>query len=496
MSFVRLIPLILIIIIFIYIKFPEFIQTYNSFTTPGFLKVSYLYWVNNGYSMPLFVTLRDLILPQIFPLLNYISLLYLIFLFVPLLSNSIRKNSEIIFYILLYLVFSFLISMPNVPFSKFWESLFFKFPILADFRTQYVEISPFQNILMAYLIGFGSYSLIRIVSNIKNYFIKIIPVILIFIVLIGSPNAYNHNSLVYDYSSVHVPQDFLSVINYLNSHSSQNESILVLPVSETENAENWYHGPSLFPLFLKSQIILGGGYYSPSPTIRSAICTAYLDIYYGNISNNATLYMKNLFYIFNIHYIIVEKDYNDSFYPTLPSGYSNQELLRGVSTYENAGLVKLVYNNTLYSIYETNINSSLAFYSYRNYTIWDLLNSSNITQLIHPLDVEYVSLNHYIISFNNFNKSIMPIFLYFMISSSSNWAMNGGKVINKSNYYGYSLFKIEPYSDKITIYYNQSYTPIIENSMIVILPLILSLILYIFRSSFQKFIKSRKFSKY
>ncbi|AWR96248.2 hypothetical protein DFR86_00940 [Acidianus sulfidivorans JP7] len=479
---------------YIYLKFPQLIDIYKSFVNPDFLQGSFQYWVANSYCQPLYLTILGLRANQIAD--NYLLFSFSLILFIIsvyfILSNKLSKDMEINVIFLLALIFAFLYSMPNVPFSKFWESLFFKFPILSALRTQYVEVTPFQNLLQAYLIGFGSYSVVVSVNNIKRKLSRtvlfVIPVMTIIGISIVSPiNILSGGSYVV------IPNSFFQTINYLNEQGS-NFSVLVVPISATENGESWYHGPSLFPLFLKPQTILGGGYYSLTNYIRGILCDAYFDIYYGNVTNHSIKYVKNVFYLFNIQYIVVEKDYNSSIYPTYPSGWTFSQLQNGVNLYEKANINKLVLNNTDYEIYRTNINSSFAFYSNYNYTLNYLINSTNITSLLHPLEVRVISPLNYIIKISpeEINKTI---YLYFMIPYSSQWRIFGAEVLSNSSIQGYSLFKIEPQNGTIQIIYiysNYDYV-YLELFTIFVLPFLIGMILYRFRNDIGKKFYNKNF---
>jgi len=475
----RVIPILSIIIGFIYIKFPELMSIYQAFDNPSFIKLSYYYWVSNSCGESLELTLRgfnaNFGLPPIY--VYYTSFLIpLIYLF-TLFNKNTNRRVEAIFMVIEVLLFTFLYSMPNVPFSSFWEKLFFEFPIMTDLRTQYVIIAPFQGLVMSIAFGLGSYALLKSLSYRKIY--KIISILLISISILG----VSFNVLAYGSpNAVHVPQEFLDVSNFINKNSSYNSSVLVLPIFGTENSESWYHGPSLFPLFLKPFPILGGYYYSLSSNTFNVINNVYYRIYNGNITNESVNYVKNFFYIFNVRYIIVEKDAT-TFGPLVmfPSGYSYNKLEGGVQNFSNINALKLSYKNSLYAVYDTNIKSSLAFISKGNYSLDYLMSSNNLTKILIPVSVKYISPTQYILKINEVNSTM---FLYFMIPYSTGWNISGAKVISQSDYYGYNLFEIRPNNNTI-VFVNSNIDCSVNYGikniiMELVLPLIVALIIFIF----------------
>ncbi|QXJ28569.1 hypothetical protein J5U23_01438 [Saccharolobus shibatae B12] len=437
----RVILLLSLIGGYLYLKIGEMISIYQSFTNPGFIKISYYYWVTNAQAESLSLTLRGLNANFGIPPANiyYFSLiLAIIYLFIPI-NRETRKRGEALFMLSEFLLFTFLYSMPNVPFSSFWEKLFFEFPIMTDLRTQYVLITPFQGLLMSIAFGLGSYGFIKSLSYKKIG--KIVSLILVFISIIG----VSFSILAYGPSGiVHVPQEFLNTVNFINSHSSYNLTVLILPIFGTEDSQSWYHGPSLFPLFLKPLPILGGYYYSVSSEMFNTINGVYYHIYEENTSSKSMNYVKNFFYLFNVRYIIVEKT-AVKFGPLVifsPYGsYSYSSLKEGIQNFTKLNVLKLSYNNSLYFVYSTDINSSLGLISFENYSITYILNSSNITRLLIPIQVIYISPAEYILKLENITNS--TLYLYLMIPYSEGWNITGAKVISHSNYYGYNLFKIE-----------------------------------------------------
>ncbi|AWR96237.1 hypothetical protein DFR86_00870 [Acidianus sulfidivorans JP7] len=483
-NYLRVLILLVIVSAFIYIEFPNIISLYNLYTVKSFVIGSYYYWIDNSHAQPIYYTLLGLSEVQA----PEDSLLYIFSLFVFIISlfyifnKDLLRNIEVNTIFLLTLVFALLYSIPNFPFSGFWQSLFLKFPILVDVRTPYIEVAPYQTLLQAYLLGLGVYSFLFISNKINSKAIKTylsaLPLVGIIVISIGNPIGILHGG-----SYVVIPNSFFQVINYLNKQG-QNMSVLPLPISETEDGEEWYQGPSLFPLFLKPQTILGGGYYSISGDVRQVLCKAYVNIYYGNITNNNTKFIENVFYLFDIHYIILEKDYQSYYYPTYPVYWNFSQLQKGVNTYEKAGIVKLVLENRDYEIYTVNgvsNSSSLAFISNNSYSI-NYLISSNISSLLRPLQVKVISPTEYEIKISpqEINK---VSYLYFMIPYTS-WKIVGAEVLNSSSIQGYSLFKIKPLNQTIKIIYSNYPLPsfdYLKLFSIFILPYLLSIILYVIR---------------
>ncbi|WP_338598634.1 hypothetical protein V6M85_08110 [Sulfolobus tengchongensis] len=444
----RVLLLLLSIIGFILIRMSRLLAIYSSFSQDkSFIEISFYYWVTNSYGSPLYLTLRGINanfgLP---PLYIYLSTLFIPILYLFILFNKkTRRNGETLLFLFLILIFAFLYSMPNVPFSSFWEKLFFEFPIMTDIRTQYVLVAPFLGSVMSYGVGFGVYAILEEIKR-RRIYLKALAVILI-IVAVFLPAG---NVLVNGGNYIIVPYQFLKVVNFINDNSNYNSSVIVFPIFPTENSEIWYHGPSLFPLFLKPYVILGGGYYSPSPTAMGEIATFYNYIYLGN--SNATRYVSNFIYLFNIHYIIVEKT-AAGFGPLgpCPSGFNVNQLENGTETYEKLGLLKLVYNNSLYEVLKTNVSSSLVFIGFENYTIQNLLNSTDLSAILTPADIKYISPIEYMVNVNSafINNTV---YLYFTIPYSQGWEVRGAEVYNYSDWYGYTLFKLKPINNTLILY--------------------------------------------
>ncbi|BFI73721.1 hypothetical protein YN1_7080 [Nanoarchaeota archaeon] len=482
--FGRVILLLSLIFGFFFIKYSFIIYEYNLYTSNmHFLRTSFQFWMGNSQSLPLLTTLTG---NHIFynPLYQYIFIFILpiIYSFI-ILNKKVSKNKEILFFFISFLIFTFLYSMPNVPFSSFWENLFYKYPIMVDLRTQYIIIAPFQGFLMVYLIGFGIYGILDYIKDklgkIKKYIIYILLPIIILgsnadLVLFGSP------------SIVYIPSQFLNTVNYINSHTSYTNNVIIYPIFVTENSETWYKGNNIFSLFLKPNTILGGYYYSVNSYIENIIYSEYMNIYNSDTSKNAINYNKNFFYLFNVKYIIFEKDaINTTILPIYPYTYFVNNTVSGLNNYQNLGIISLVYNNSLYSVYSTNTNSSLIFLSYNNYPIDYLLNSDNITGLLIPLEIEYISPIEYKVDIDP-EYLDKKVYLYFMIPYVNGWNIEGGELLNETNYYGYTQFIIIPENNTIILY-----NPLIQNSinkgllevfLEILLPLILSGILYKFRN--------------
>lgn len=458
-KYIRILLVFIPIILFILINIHSLLYIYNETVSKGFLEVSYSYWINNAEGMPLFETLRGLIfairLSSYAYLLSFgIVLVYLS----PLLLNYRKRriSSEILLYIVLFLVISFLYSMPNVPFSNFFKSLFFKFPILSDLRTQYVIVGPFESLVLSIVIGFGSYYIIDKLS-IKGKKFVIIVIILILLSTIGT----NSNVLIFGLNqyegfpnAVHVPEEFINTVNYINSHSSTSSAVWVLPISATENAEKWYQGQNLFNLFLKSRVILGGGYYSYDNEERSIIDIAETIIGESNFSKDSLLYLYNFLYLFNMHYIILEKDYNYHVYP-LEICFSITQLYDGLNNLSELGIIKLVFNNSLYSVYSTNIRSSFVFISYENLSenLTKILFTENLTKILFTGNLNQINPTEYITRINPsfINKTV---YMYIMLPYSSDISIIGANIINKSAFLGgYTLLKLHINSTKLIIIY-------------------------------------------
>ncbi|QGA68903.1 hypothetical protein [Sulfolobus sp. E11-6] len=466
------------------LKYNEILTMYKSFaSSKSFIFISYYYWVSNSYGSPLFATLRGINynfgLPPIY--IDIASFAIPILYLFSLINKKISKNSEILLFLSLSLIFAFLYSMPNVPFQHFWEKLFFEFPILTDIRTQYILVAPFEGLAFSYAVGFGSYALFDMVKNNGKVY-KLLSIILVALVIIVVP--FNVLTEGGGQSIVHVPTEFLSVVNYLNGNSNYNMSVIVFPIFLTENAEAWYHGPSIFPLFLKPMLILGGYYYSPSSIVYGLINNFYYNVYFGNITPKAINYFNNFIYLFNVHDIIVEKTAT-SFGPLVPepSGFSIDQLNKGLEEYAKSGLIKLSYNNSLYEIYSTNVKSSMLFVSESYYNITQLLYSNNVSYFLKPIPVKYVSPIEY---FAYINSSYIgkSVYLYLILPYSQGWQIEeGGKLLNVSNYFGYILFEVNITSTKL-IFYNGFAQQTLDNGikqieMMLVLPVFLSFIIYI-----------------
>ena len=492
-----LIPLVLLFL-YISIELNYLLSIYNSFTNPDFVNGSYTFWVDNAKYEGLALTLRGLNanfgLPQ--PSVYYFSIILVLIYSFVLITERSSRNPEAIFVFSELLLFTLLYSMPNVPFSSFWEELFFKFPVMVDLRTQYVIITPFQGFLMSITVGLGSYYLMRVLASRRQLEILSLILILLVIVGIGFDVLVNGSPSV-----VYVPQEFLGVSDFINQRTSYNSSVLILPVFCTEDSQSWYHGPSLFSLFLKPFSILGGNYYSISERIFYVINNVYYNIYKGNTSSNGINYVKNFFYLFNVKYIVVEKT-AQSYGPLSiysPSGlYSYHTLESGLENYTKANVINLVYDNSMYSVYSTGANSSIGFLAYDNYSIYYLLNSDNISKLLFPIQVIYVSPSEYILKMpdNEINRNNV-IYLYLMIPYDKDWNLRGAIVVSHENYYGYNIFKIK--IENSTIYLINSYvnnslkTGLIKFSIEFVLPLMIASLIRGLSLSFN--LKDRKLKK-
>ncbi|WP_152411951.1 hypothetical protein [Saccharolobus islandicus] len=459
-KYIRILLVFIPITLFILINIHSLLSIYNETVSQGFLKVSYLYWVNNAKEMPLFETLRGLILVIRLPAYAYflsfgIALIYLS----PLILNNRKRqiNSEILLYIVLFLVVSFLYSMPNVPFSNFLKTLFFKFPILSDLRTQYVIVGPFESLVISIVVGLGSYYIIDKLS-IKGKKFSIMVIILILLSIVGTTSNvlfFGLNQYTSFPNSVNVPEGFINTVNYINLHSSINSAVWILPISATENAEKWYQGQNLFNLFLKNRVILGGGYYSYNKEERTIIDIAETIIGKSNFTKDSLLYLYNFFYLFNIHYIILEKDYNYNAYP-IEICFAITQLYDGLNNLSKLGIIKLVFNNSLYSVYSTNIKSSFAFISYENLSenLTKILFIDNLTKPLFIGNLTQINPTEYIININPsyINKTA---FIYIMLPYSSNINVNGASIINKSVFLGgYTLLELHINSAKLVIIYS------------------------------------------
>ncbi len=482
----RVILLLLLIIGFILLNMNELLSLYNNFVpNKNFVAISFNYWVGNSNFSPLYISLRGInVQPyQHIPLYIFLSTLSvpILYLFI-LINKKTRKNGESVFFLTLVLIFVFLRSMPNVPFSSFWESLFFKFPIMTDLRTQQVLVAPFLGLAISYGIGLGTYALFQEIKGKRTY--KIIAMILIVLALFVPVS----NALVNGGSNiVIVPNQFKEVVNYINARSNYNSSSIVFPIFATENAEKWYSGPSLFPLFLKPYVILGGGYYSPSETVREVISNFYNFIYVGNFSE--WRYISDFIYLFDIHYIIIEKSATTvGAISPCPSNFNEEQLEKNIITFEKLGLLKLVYNNSLYMILKTNISSSLAFIGDRNYSIQSLLNSTNISSLLIPGNIEYISPLEYkiLLNYMYINKTI---YLYLMIPYSLDWKIKGGIVYNYSNWNGYMEFKLRPINNTVILYNTLfNYTFSIQKNKIIalfFLPILIGSLILLLEKKFK-----------
>ena len=492
------IPLIFLSLI-LSIELNNILSIYNSFINPDFIKVSYYFWVNNAKLEGLALTLRGINMINGMPPLNiyYFTLLVVLVYSFVLIADKTR-NAEPIFIFSSLLLFTFLYSMPNVPFSSFWENLFFELPIMADLRSQYVLITPFQGLLMSISFGLGSYYFMR--SLFLRRSLKIVSVTLIFLVITGT----GLNILVYGSPFiVHIPHEFLEVSNFINPNASYNSTVLILPIFGTENSESWYHGPSLFSLFLKPFPILGGYYYSASRETREIVNIVYYNIYSGNTSNTSINYIRNFFYLFNVKYVIVEKTARPYIYLTIfsPKGlYSYHEFESGLINFTKYNVIKLKINNSMYLVYSTGINSSIGFIAYENYSIDYLLKSDNISKLLIPIQVIYVSPAEYIIKIPErlLNQSSI-YYLYLMIPYNKGWNLSGTIVLSHTNYYGYNVFKIK--IENSTIYLinlevNNSLKPGITKVLIMfILPIALALMLLKLNNKLKEF-RFRKILEY
>ena len=488
-KYIRPLLVIVPLIVFILVNFDSIYNTYKAFTSPSFIEVSYLYWVSNAQNLPLYETLRGLIGTIIhLPQLSYVLSFAVVLVYVtPLILSGREKrtSSEILFFIILFLVTTFLYSMPNVPFSDFFKTLFFKFPILADLRTQWVLVGPFESLLLSIVVSFGTYNIIDVLSVKGKRFVVLGLVLIIVSTIIG----VNYQTLIFGSNSssdipmaINIPEEFIAAANYINAHSSLNSSVFILPLSATENGEKWYSGNNLFNLFLKSRVILGGGYYSHSNEERSIIDNAEIVIAKSSYQNKtATLYLYNFLYLYNIHYIIFEKDYYayNGYYLEFP--FPLTKLNSGLNNFSKVGLIDLVYNNSFYSIYATKINSSFVFVSYENISgnLTRAMLSENLTRILSVAYLSQINPAKYVIyvSPSYINDTI---YMYIMLPYSSYIEVRGADVINKSVFLGgYMLLKLHVNSSKLTLIYQEYYKSFLDGVRKLILEILLPIILAI-----------------
>jgi len=486
-KFLRLFLIFIPIVIFIGIKINSILDTYNETVfSEEFVKGSYLFWVDNSEMAPLFETLRGLIYAIKLPYYSYIfSFAFPIFYMLPIVLK--RTRSEVVFYIVMFLITSFLYSMPNVPLSAFFKSLFFKFPVLADLRTQYVLVGPFESLFLSIVMGFGLFYFINLFSD-RSLSKKLVALILAVLVVIIPPfNVLSYGlNHVYGFPiTVDIPRNFLEVSNYINNNSFQNSSVWILPISATENGETWYQGQNLFNLFLKDRVILGGGYYSYNQEERKIIYNAEMIIGYSNFTPSNLLYLYNYLYLFNIHYIILEKDYNYKAYP-VEICLTISQLIQGLTNYTKFNITKEILNNTLYSVYGSEIESSFAFVS--NYNI-----TSNISIILHHENLSTLLISENLIENNQPEKYIiyinpqfinMTVYLYLMLPFSLHIDLIGAQILQKSVFLGdYILLKVHVYSHKLVLIYSK-YNRSFINGMLhlliqIILPTLLGILINI-----------------
>ena len=485
--YIRVVVPIILSSVYLTIELSYITQLLNSFISQDFIKLSYNYWVANAKAEGLGLTLRGINTNFGLPPLNvyYFTLLVVLIYSFILITKRALRSSEPIFIFTVLLLFTFLYSMPNVPFSSFWERLFFEFPIMVDLRTQYVIITPFQGFIMSIAFGLGSYYFMKSLTSKRS--LRLVAMALVFLTIIGvgfSMLAYGSPNVVF------VPQDFLKVSNFINQNASYNATVLVLPIFNTEDSQSWYHGPSLFPLFLKPLPILGGYYYSASGEMFKITNNVYFDIYRGNVSNESLNYVRNFFYLFNVKYVIVEKTarpYGPLWIFSPYGSYSYHNFMNGIENYTRLNVIKLAMNNSLYSVYSTGVDSSIGFLAYENYSIDYLLKSDNITKLLIPIQVIYISPTEYILKIPEqlINQSSV-YYLYLMIPYNKGWSLTGATVLSHTNYYGYNIFKIK--IENNTIYLNN---PEVNNSLksgmakvlvIFVLPIVLAFISLILSS--------------
>ena len=490
-KYIRLILIFSTLILFILTQLDNIIHVYNGFVSPSFIQVSYTYWVGNANQMPLFETLRGLIFAIRLPEISYILSFMIVLVYLTPLLLSRRKliSSEVLFFIIMFLSIAFLYSMPNVPFSDFFKALFFRFPILVDLRTQYVLVGPFEGLTLSIVLGFGTYYIIDAISS-RGIEYVVLAVMLVLISVVG----VNYEPLVFGLNqytnTVHVPGEFIAVVDYINSHSSSNSSVLILPISATENAEKWYNGNNLFNLFLVSKVILGGGYYSHSNEERSVIDAAEVMIGESNLTEKAIIYLYNFLYLYNIHYIILEKDYIYTIYH-LDYSFPIRQLYSGLNNFSKIGMWRLEYNNTLYSVYHTSINSSFIFLSFENISenLTSVMASENLSNILYAEHLVMISPAEYVIyvSPDYVNKTI---YMYLMLPYSSRIEINGGDILGKSMFLGgYILLKLYINSTKLTLVYSdyyRSFTHGLSTSVLEIaLPIISAVLLMSIGSRFK-----------
>ena len=491
-KYIRVLLVYIPIILFILANTHSLLYIYNEYATQEFLKGSYIFWINNAKVMPLFETLRGLILVIRLPYYAYFLSLGIVLIYLsPLILNNIKRqiNSETLLYIVLFLVISFLYSMPNVPFSNFLKTLFFKFPILADLRTQYVIVGPFESLVLSIVVGFGSYYVISKLF-IKGKIYAVIAIMLVLLSIIGTTsnvlffglNQYTGFPIV-----VKVPEEFINTVNYINSHSSTNSAVWILPISATENAEKWYQGQNLFNLFLKSRVILGGGYYSYNKEERAIIDTAETIIGKSDFTKDNLLYLYNFLYLFDIHYILLEKDYNYSVYP-IEICFTITQLYDGLNNLSKLGIIKLTFNNSLYSVYSTDIRSSFVFISCENFT-------ENLTKILFTENLSQINPAEYTVHINSsfINNTV---YMYIMLPYSSSISINEISIINKSVFLGgYTLLKLHINSTKLIISYSDYLRSLIHGIYMLLSEILLPILLIILIKPVGSRLKKLKFSE-
>ncbi|MGC9105618.1 MAG: hypothetical protein ACP5HQ_04240 [Thermoprotei archaeon] len=240
-------------------------------------------------------------------------------------------------------------------------------------------------------------------------------------------------------------------MNYVNANASENVSVWVLPVFNTEDAESWVVDTPITPFFLRPNVILGGYYYSVSSEERELVFTLFRVVYYDDFTENNVQGLRNFFYIFGVKYFLFEKSARQ-YYPVFPgamNSYNPTNLENGLTALESMGIVKLALNNSLYEVYETRVNSSFVFWSTKDYTFEGPFTDENLSSDLTPLTVKFVNSAEYVMKSDLTSNE--TVYIYAFIPYSPDWTIKGGQVLAHEDYYGFNLFVVKLYSSELTL---------------------------------------------
>lgn len=421
----------------------------------------------------------------------------LLFIGISIISLTWHKKDEyaiiLLSIVFIYLLLIFLVAGSNRPFGLFFSFLITKIVYLVALRGTYVVTHALFLFLGTFMITTGiAFSLYKADKINKKVYILIIILLVLYVLNFLYINDFylinisflNSGKL---FQAPVIPNNVIMISNFIN-HEGNNFSVATLPQALNWQSTNWYIGTNIYSSLINEPTYTGSyvayqSIFSPESMGEYAQYVASpIEDQYKNYS------LTNLFGIFGIKYIIIQKDaihkslcsaciipvFNLSVIRKnlLNNGFKNILSNANSSVFENPSYTQLLYTTNVKIIKNANLSDIFSLIRNNSFNISNESIFSNEIKDIYSTTEQMHSIINYkepYISYKEISPTLIkakihnattPYYLVFRETYDPHWAAfySNGTEVNPRDHIAVNGFANAWYMNKtgnytITLYY-------------------------------------------